>query len=204
MTLSPLPAPDHRTDRTVPPLGAVPRQRPARQAAPEPRTGPARPALPDCGTDGDPPATGWLHPTGRVPAVLAAWGHGALAEVPTGIAWDVVRVPAELGPDTVRRLRAAGVRPGPVLATPLGADFVVAPGSVEGWSVAGTSVLSRGTLVLLPHPEAVGTRRVGNRGWLVAPDGDGTLTCAADLRDAYTEALAAEAAREAAASAESV
>ncbi|MTE18856.1 hypothetical protein F0L17_06840 [Streptomyces sp. TRM43335] len=184
MTISPRSTPGDRADRTAPSAGTVPRPRPAMDDTPDLRPG----------TDGDSPATGWLRPTGRVPAVLSAWGHGVLAEVPTGIAWDVVRVPSELGPDTVRRLRATRAPLGPVLTTPLGTDFVVAPGSADGWAVTGTSVLGRGTLVLLPPPETVEPRRVGSRGWLVAPDGRGTLTRAADLRDAYTEALSAAAA----------
>ncbi|URN11895.1 hypothetical protein LUW77_09095 [Streptomyces radiopugnans] len=88
------------------------------------------------GTAVQPPPTGWLDPTGRVPAVLAAWEHGALGEVPAGIAWDVVRVPLPLAGETVRRMRAARAPLGPVLSTPLGADFVVALGSADGWEVA--------------------------------------------------------------------
>ncbi|MDG9701846.1 hypothetical protein [Streptomyces sp. DH37] len=160
-------------------------------SAPDGRTASAPPAV-----DGRPP-TGWLDATGRVPAVLAAWDHGALGEVPAGIAWDVVRIPLPLARETVRGLRAARAPLGPVLSTPLGADFVVAPGSADGWEVTGMSVLGRGTLVLLPHPDAVEPHRVGNRGWIVAPT-DRALTWGPDLRDAYAGARAAAAARAAA------
>ncbi|WP_344629525.1 hypothetical protein [Streptomyces glaucosporus] len=130
----------------------------------------------------------WLRPTGRVPAVLSAWERGVLAEVPTGIAWDVVRVPAGLARETVQRLRDSGAPVGPVLLAPLGAEFFVAPGSADGWDVTGGSVLGRGTLVLMPPPDAVGSRRVGERGWLVGPSD--RLPRGADLRDAYAEARA--------------
>jgi hypothetical protein len=36
----------------------------------------------------------WLAPTGRLEQVLNAWGRGALAEVPTGTTFDVIRVPS--------------------------------------------------------------------------------------------------------------
>ncbi|MGY1456136.1 hypothetical protein [Streptomyces sp. SS8] len=145
------------------------------------------------GTAVQPPPTGWLDPTGRVPAVLAAWEHGALGEVPAGIAWDVVRLPLPLARETVRRMRAARAPLGPVLSTPLGADFVVALGSADGLDVAGMSVLGRGTLVLLPHPDVAEPDPVGNRGWIVPPS-DRAPAWGPDLRDAYAEARAAAAA----------
>ncbi|WP_051717133.1 hypothetical protein [Streptomyces megasporus] len=134
------------------------------------------------------PALGWLHPTGRVPAVLSAWERGVLAEVPTGIAWDVVRVPNALAHDTVQRLRDSGAPVGPVLSAPLGAEFFVARGSADGWDVAGGLVLTRGTLVLLPPPNTAGSPRVGERGWIVGPTD--RLPRGEELRDAYAEARA--------------
>ncbi|PJE94409.1 hypothetical protein CUT44_29695 [Streptomyces carminius] len=133
--------------------------------------------------------TGWLRATGRVPDVLAAWERDALAEVPTGIAWDVVRVPAVTVQETLRLLTAARAPIGPVIATPFGAEFFVSLGSADGWTVPGASLLPRGRLALLPHPRSADPCRVSDRCWLVRPD-DRTLTWGADLRDAYAEALA--------------
>ncbi|MCI0385110.1 hypothetical protein [Streptomyces sp. CNQ085] len=144
------------------------------------------------GTAVQPPPTGWLEPTGRVPAVLAAWEYGALGEVPAGVAWDVVRIPLPLALETVRRMRAARAPLGPVLSTPLGADFVVALGSADGWEVTGMSVLGHGTLVLLPHPDVVEPDLIGNRGWIVRPSNQAPAW-GPDLRDAYAEARAAAA-----------
>ncbi|WP_101255230.1 hypothetical protein [Streptomyces barkulensis] len=138
----------------------------------------------------------WLRPTGRVPDVLRAWEHGALGEAPTGPAWDVVRLPTGTAHATVRRLRAARAPLGPVLATPLGADFLLAPGSADGWSAPGSTRLPDHTLMLLPHPDYTEPLHLGGRSWIVRPTGT-QLTDGPNLRDAYTTARAAaqEAAR---------
>ncbi|GAA2442006.1 hypothetical protein [Streptomyces macrosporus] len=172
MTLTPSP---HRT-------GFVPRQ-----AGPLSHRADRAPAAPaEAAGNGLP--LNWLHPTGRVSAVLSAWERGVLAEVPTGIAWDVVRVPADLAQETVQRLRDAGAPVGPVLSAPLGAEFFVALGSADGWDVTGGRVLPYGTLVLMPPPNTVEPRRVGDRRWIVGPTD--RLPQGADLRDAYAEARA--------------
>lgn len=134
---------------------------------------------------------GWLRPTGRVPDVLLAWGHGALGEAPTGLAWDVVRLPTGVAYETVRRLRTARAPLGPVLATPLGVDFLLAPGSADGWSAPGSARLPDHTLVLLPHPDYAEPRHLGDRSWIVRPTGT-RLTEGPALRDAYTAARAAK------------
>ncbi len=139
---------------------------------------------------------GWLHATGCVEAVLVAWGRGALAEVPVGPAFDVVRVPLELAHETVRHLREAEVPLGPVLAPPGGAEFVVESGTADGWAIAGSTVLSRGSLLVMPHPAFVDPYRLGGRCWIVGPT-DGPLTCGADLQEAYAEARADAAAADA-------
>jgi hypothetical protein len=138
---------------------------------------------------------GWLRPTGRVPDVLLAWENGALGEAPAGLAWDVVRLPAGVAYETVRRLRTARAPLGPVLATPLGVDFLVAPGSADGWNAPGSARLPDRTLVLLPHPDYFEPRHLGNRSWIVRP-ATGALTEGPALRDAY--ALASATAQEAA------
>ncbi|MGY1456361.1 hypothetical protein ACW69E_24340 [Streptomyces sp. SS8] len=139
---------------------------------------------------------GWLRPTGRAPDVLRAWEHGALGEAPAGLAWDVVRLPTGTAHATVRRLRAARAPLGPVLATPLGVDFLLAPGSADGWSAPASTRLPDHTLVPLPHPDYTDPRHLGGRSWIVRPT-TGTLTEGPALRDAYTAARAAaeEAAR---------
>ncbi|WP_165869654.1 hypothetical protein, partial [Streptomyces barkulensis] len=126
---------------------------------------------------------GWLRPTGRVPDVLRAWGHGALGEAPTGLAWDVVRLPTGIAYETVRRLRAARAPLGPVLVTPLGAAFLLAPGSADGWHVPGSTRLPDRTLVPLPHPDYTDPRHLGGRSWIVRPTGT-QLTDGPALRDA--------------------
>ncbi|MGY1452602.1 hypothetical protein [Streptomyces sp. SS8] len=138
----------------------------------------------------------WLRPTGRLPDVLRAWAHGALGEAPTGPAWDVVRLPTGTAHAAVRRLRTARAPLGPVLATPLGVDFLLAPGSADGWNAPGSTRLPDRTLVPLPHPDYAEPRHLGGRSWIVRPTGT-QLTDGPALRDAYTAARAAaeEAAR---------
>jgi len=95
-------------------------------------------------TDDDRLPIDWLRATGRAEDILTAWAHGALAEVPTGIAFDVVRIPLALAHETVRRLREAGIRPGPVIAGPSGAEVLVPPGDADGLAVDDADVLRTG------------------------------------------------------------
>ncbi|MTE19353.1 hypothetical protein F0L17_09475 [Streptomyces sp. TRM43335] len=136
-------------------------------------------------------ASSWLQRTGRLPAVLAAWGRGALGEAPTGTAWDTVRIPATVAYETVARLRDGGAPVGPVLLTPPGVDFLVAVGSAGGWDTPDSSVLPAHTLVLLPHPETFAEPyHLAGRSWIVPPTGTEALTAGPDLRDAYRAARA--------------
>ncbi|WP_051717812.1 hypothetical protein [Streptomyces megasporus] len=137
-----------------------------------------------------------LDATGRTQAAVAAWAGGHLAEVPCGAVFDVVRLPADLAAPTVEQLRDDRIQVGPVLLGPLGAEFLVVPGTAHQ-PVGGTwSVARPGTLVLMPHPSITKGVRVGGRTWLVPP-GSNPLTPGVELRRAYI--TAAEAAAKAAA-----
>ncbi|MET8830946.1 hypothetical protein ABZX40_29130 [Streptomyces sp. NPDC004610] len=115
----------------------------------------------------------WLMATGRLERVLKAWANGHLAEVPVGVGFDVLNVPAGLGREAVRRLHRDGHRVGPVLFGPLGAEFIIERGSAAGWSAPLSLVLRTGALVLLPPPGDE-TRTVGARSWLIPPCHPGT------------------------------
>jgi hypothetical protein len=132
--------------------------------------------------------------------VLNAWGRGALAEVPTGITFDIVVIPGALASDVVARLRHRWVRPGPVVLGPSGAELVVRRGSVPDWGVPDFRLMRRGGLVLLPPPTVLVPEAVGSRGWLVppthraatAPCGAG-LGCGSDLVEPVRQAVKAAA-----------
>lgn len=163
---------------TTPPVAQIPRpRRPAALAvAPEDLAGP----LP----------LGLLEPTGRADAVRAAWERGELGEAPTGVAWDVVRIPAAVAYETVTQLDAARAPVGPVLAGPLGVEFIVAPGTASGREAPGWETVRGGTLILMPDPDFVRPYHVGDRSWVVAPSARRPLTDGADLHGAYLTALA--------------
>ncbi|PJE93689.1 hypothetical protein CUT44_31155 [Streptomyces carminius] len=110
-----------------------------------------------------------LEPTGRLSNVLAAWARGGPAEVPAGIGFDVLRMPAGLARPALARMRAYGTRTGPVVFGPSGAEFLVRVHSAGGWREPDAALLPRGELVLLPPPEAGPDRPVGERAWLVRP-----------------------------------
>jgi hypothetical protein len=124
----------------------------------------------------------WLAATGRMDQVLTAWGRGELAEVPSGISFDVLLTPLTLGRDTVHRMHAAGRQVGPVLLGPLGAEFIIERGSATGWSASHSLVLRHGALTLLPPPGDE-THVVGARSWLVPPcrPETGAPLCCAEL-----------------------
>ncbi|MFJ3249034.1 hypothetical protein [Streptomyces sp. NPDC086782] len=111
----------------------------------------------------------WVAPTGRLERALTAWGRGHLAEVPAGCSFDVLLVPGSLGRDVLARVRAAGVRPGPVVLCPAGAEFIVRAGSAADWCAPGATVLRSGSLALLPPPSVLVPESVAGRGWLVPP-----------------------------------
>ncbi|MFB7113914.1 hypothetical protein [Streptomyces sp. NPDC056291] len=140
----------------------------------------------------------WLAPTGRLEQALTVWGRGHLAEVPAGLSFDVLLVPADLGRNVLARVGAAGVRPGPVVLGPAGAEFIVRPDSAADWCAPGSTVLRSGSLVLLPPPTALVPETVAGRGWLVppvhrapsAPPGAG-VPSAASLLEPFLEAVQA-------------
>ncbi|MFI1703085.1 hypothetical protein [Streptomyces griseoruber] len=122
----------------------------------------------------------WLTSTGRLDQVLTAWGRGHLAEVPVGLGFDVLRTPGAVAEDTVRRMREAGRRVGPVILGPSGAEFILERGSAPRWSAPRSTLLVPGTLALLPPPTVCHPETVASRGWLVPPTHEetGSLLCA--------------------------
>ncbi|GAB2621492.1 hypothetical protein GCM10027168_61850 [Streptomyces capparidis] len=131
----------------------------------------------------------WLAAAAADPdRVLAAWGAGELAHVPTGPGWQIVRCVKPLGLDAVVRMCAANHRLGPVLLTVRGTvEFLVSAESSRGWRLPGTTVVGAPGTLHCPHPHVVPLRAVRGRTWLVPPDGTGTLTDG----DLLCEALAA-------------
>lgn len=111
----------------------------------------------------------WLTPTGRMEQIITAWGRGQLAEVPAGLAFDVLRTPGAVAEDTVRQMREAGRRIGPVIVGPSGGEFILERGSAPRWAAPRSQLLRPGTLVLLPPPAVCHPETVAARGWLVPP-----------------------------------
>ena len=137
---------------------------------------------------------------GRRENVLNAWRQGALAEVPTGVAFDVLRMPEGLAPFVLARMREDGVRLGPVLLGPHGAEFLIRTHTM--WDLTPddkhVELLSEGQLVLLPPPTVLAPQaEVGKRAWLVpltyhpadCPVGHG-VAWGAEMRESYEAALA--------------
>ena len=135
----------------------------------------------------------WLADTGRTDAALAAWARGVLAEVPVGLAWDVLRVPYEHGPELVLELRTAKVPLGPVLSGPSGVEFLVERETSKAWAPSGTELLPQESLLLCPHPSMTDPWSCNRRCWLVTPTE--ALTRVADLCAAYEAATALASAR---------
>lgn len=117
----------------------------------------------------DPLGIAWLEATGRQDSVLAAWERGQLGEVPAGAGFDAVRIPVSLVAGTVWRTALSGVPLGPVISSPLGAEFLLRPGTADGWTAGGGAVLRRGTLILLPAPHVTDLSPVAARGWRAEP-----------------------------------
>jgi hypothetical protein len=128
-----------------------------------------RPAPRDHGIRPAIAATPWLTATGRLDQVLTAWGRGQLAEVPTGLGFDVLLTPSAVAEDTVHRMRAAGRQVGPVILGPAGGEFILERGSAPHWSAPRSTLLRPKTLVLLPPPDVCHPQTVAARGWLVPP-----------------------------------
>jgi hypothetical protein len=135
-----------------------------------------------------PPVAGTL----RQALDAAGLGQTRLIPLPIGDTWEVVRITAARGRQTVTRLRAAGVRPGPVLHNRArGAlEFVVEAGASAGWPALPDSwcykTVTRGMLLCPPARVAESNGAAPRRGrvWLVPPrtglpPTDGALLCAA-------------------------
>ncbi|MFF6784977.1 hypothetical protein [Streptomyces sp. NPDC012510] len=118
------------------------------------------------------PAVGpmpWLTATGRLEQVLTAWSRGQLAEVPVGLGFDVLLTPGAMAEDTVRRMREASRRVGPVILGPSGGEFLLERGSAPRWSAPRSRLLVPGSLILLPPPAVCHPETVAARGWFVPP-----------------------------------
>ncbi|MEU7281758.1 hypothetical protein AB0A69_23725 [Streptomyces sp. NPDC045431] len=126
----------------------------------------------------------WLASVMDPPSIiLTAWADSAyaLAEVPLGVRFDVVRATACLGVRALDALANAAVSLGPVLyCRPRQAvEFLVPVGTAATWEpLRGTVCAGRGSALLCPAPGV--TRR--GRTWLYPPVGDGVLTDAELLR----------------------
>lgn len=134
----------------------------------------------------------WVRNTGTSPtAALAAWSLGNLAELPAGKAWDVIRLPRPIGWESVARMRAAEVTVGPAQLTPDHVELLVPVGSAARWDVPGSTVLTEGDSILVPHPVIIAPRTQMGHSWFVPPRECAPLTDADVLREAYAAALAA-------------
>lgn len=102
----------------------------------------------------------------------------------------MVRIPAAAADETVRQLRAAYAPVSPVLAGPLGVEFIVTLGSAGGREAPGWEAVRGGTLILMPPPAFVRPYHVGDRSWVVAPSAISPRTEGAVLYGAYLTALA--------------
>lgn len=130
----------------------------------------------------------WIKGTGvGIPQLLMTWGQGKLAEVPSGKAWDAIRMERPQGWRTVRAMRTVGASLGPVLHSESHVYVLVPVGSLADWDQDGASVLGRGEALLVPHPGIVAPCTQHARSWVVPPKGT-TLTDALDLYEAYAAA----------------
>jgi hypothetical protein len=139
----------------------------------------------------------WIRDSGAsVSRTLMQWDQGQLAELPAGIAWDVVRMGRHRGWRTVTALRTATAAVGPVLHTEQHVEVLVPLGSVTDWDQDGATVLGQGEMIALPPPAIVAPHTLNARSWVVPP---GTpLTDGTALYEAYAAAgasLAMEGAR---------
>ncbi|OIV38765.1 hypothetical protein BIV57_03925 [Mangrovactinospora gilvigrisea] len=121
--------------------------------------------------------------------VLADFQATGESLVQVGTRFDVLKLPAALGTRTLRRLREAGCRQGPVLqGTDTGCLYILlAPGAAADWTGAGTAV-GREDLVTLRVPIPGAVR--GGRCWLTPPGPDTPLTDPAELATALATAQA--------------
>lgn len=114
----------------------------------------------------------WLKSTGAsISGAMLAWERGELVAVPVGAAWDVVRMPRQIGWRTVTALRTAGEPVGPVLHCERHVEFLVPAGSVDGWDQDDATVLGADEVLRAPHPAVIAPRTQHARTWIVPPHG---------------------------------
>ncbi|MEU3446364.1 hypothetical protein AB0H29_03900 [Streptomyces thermolilacinus] len=104
----------------------------------------------------------------RAEAMLRRYGRAALF---TGIAWNVIQVPEEIG------LAARETVSGPAWRDSYRrAVFFLAPLAAD-WRSPGTAYLSSGTMVCVPAPDVCAPPSTARAGlyWLTPPDGTGQL-----------------------------
>ncbi|MFD4020645.1 MULTISPECIES: hypothetical protein [Bacteria] len=140
-----------------------------------------------------PDAARWMTEAGAQLAHLhRAWTTGALAEVPIGHLWDVVRITDRLGRLALARAAMLNAAIGPVLEVPARGvvEVVVPPGTAAAWpKMRGTCAVASGHLICPVPP----MRRAGGGGrrprhWLVPPTGPHYATDP----DALCESVAVE------------
>ncbi|ADI11647.1 hypothetical protein SBI_08529 [Streptomyces bingchenggensis BCW-1] len=135
--------------------------------------------------------TQWVQDSGAsISAVLLAWEHGKLAELPVGTAWDVVRLEQPAGWEAIRLLQKMGLPLGPVLYAHLAVEIPVPVHAADGWDLHGATVLGAGETLLVPHARIVAPHTQHGRSWIIPPNHQRLLTDPDDLYGAYFAALA--------------
>ncbi|MFJ6136514.1 hypothetical protein [Kitasatospora sp. NPDC092286] len=130
----------------------------------------------------------WLaQASGDTARARLEWSRSRLVEIPVGIHFDVVRLLSpQLGRAAIEDLRASGLPPGPVMLDHTRRHYywLVTVESDQEWGIPEGELLVRRpggrAPQTIPMP-AVGAGRVGDREWLVGPDGSGLLTRRRDL-----------------------
>jgi hypothetical protein len=146
----------------------------------------------------------WLAAAATDPQeVLRGWKRGTgtgIAMLPRGVTWDAIVVQHGAGQQVVEMLDADAAR-GPVLTDSVQGRsyFLVPTGTAARWSAPDTTALGArfGWWIGVPAP---GLRTVRAQ-WTVPPDGRGTLTDPAALREAIVRLVQEHGSLEAAATA---
>lgn len=125
--------------------------------------------------------------------IVAAWGRGRAAEVPTGRLWDVVRVVRPIAFDAVRRLQERGTQLGPILEVPLreALEFIVPVGTLATWPpLPGTTCVKSGNIRCpAPHLNRAREQRATcSRRWIVPVSSAAPITDSDELAEAVTAA----------------
>lgn len=118
------------------------------------------------------------------------WDEGTgTALLPAGRFWDVLSVPDRLGLCALDLLRRDMLQtPAPTLVdcTAGRVGFFLPPDPASEWTGSGVRRVGRGSWVVVPPPY----RATGRLGWLVPPDGSGTLHDPGAVEVALREATA--------------